>query len=339
MLTLVIFIVALALIFDFVNGMNDAANSIATVVSTRVLTPKQAVAWAAFWNAAAMVFVGTAVAGTISKVVPEAQNDLNIVLAGLVGAILWAHACTMAGLPISVSHSLLGGLVGAGYAAKGWDAINFAKLEPTLWFIFLAPVIGMLVGAVLMTLTFWLFRNSHPGKVDRVFRLGQLVSSAGFSLGHGSNDAQKVMGMITLALVAGRLQAGGVGDKPPEVQIWVVIAAHAAIGLGTLLGGWKVIRTMGSKLTKLRPEQGFCAETAGGLVLLFTAHTGIPVSTTHSITGSIMGVGVVKRMRSVRWGMAKKIVWAWVLTIPIAALVSCATYHAALALGVQGSSK
>jgi PiT family inorganic phosphate transporter len=326
MLTLVIVIVALALVFDFVNGMNDAANSIATVVSTRVLTPKQAVAWAAFWNAAAMVFVGTAVAGTINKVVPLAQKDIIVVLAGLVGAITWAHGCTAVGLPISVSHSLLGGLIGAGWAADGWNAIDFVKLEPTIWFIFLAPIIGLVVGALLMTLTYWIFRNATPGRVDRLFRGGQLLSSAAFSLGHGSNDAQKVMGIITLALVAGGLQPAGVGGKAPEVQLWVVIAAHVAIGMGTLLGGWKVIRTMGSKLTKLRPEQGFCAESAGALVLLFTAKTGIPVSTTHSITGSIMGTGVVRRMRSVRWEIAKKILWAWVLTIPAAGLVSALAY-------------
>jgi PiT family inorganic phosphate transporter len=328
MLTLVICIIALALIFDFVNGMNDAANSIATVVSTRVLTPKQAVAWAAFWNAAAMVFVGTAVAGTINKVVPIAQKDVIVVLAGLVGAITWAHGCTMAGLPISVSHSLLGGLVGAGWAAAGWGAIDFERLKPTILFIFLAPLIGMVVGAVLMTLTYWLFRNSTPGKVDRFFRAGQLLSSAGFSLGHGSNDAQKVMGIITLALMAGGLQATN------KVELWVVIAAHTAIGLGTLLGGWKVIRTMGSKLTKLRPEQGFCAETAGAAVLLYTAITGVPVSTTHSITGSIMGTGVVKRMRSVRWEVAKKILWAWVLTIPCAAAVSALAYWLCKTVGL-----
>lgn len=335
MLTLVVIIIALALLFDFVNGMNDAANSIATVVSTRVLTPRQAVAWAAFWNAAAMVFVGTAVAKTVSSVVPAAQADLSLVLSGLVGAIVWAHGCTMAGLPISVSHSLMGGLVGAGWAAQGWGAINVAKLEPTLWFILLAPLIGMLVGAVMMTLTYWLFRNSTPRRVDRMARVGQLVSSAAFSLGHGSNDAQKVMGIITAALVAGGIQEVGPSGVP-DVQLWVVIAAHTAIGLGTLLGGWRVIQTMGSKLTKLRPEQGFCAEVSGSLVLLWTAHSGIPVSTTHSITGSIMGTGVVKRMRSVRWEVAKKILWAWVLTIPAAGLMGALAYWACQAVGLQG---
>jgi PiT family inorganic phosphate transporter len=328
MLSALIVIIVLALIFDFVNGMNDAANSIATVVSTRVLTPKQAVVWAAFWNAAAMVLVGTAVAKTISGVVPAAQKDLLLVMAGLIGAITWAHGCTVLGLPISVSHSLIGGLVGAGWAAQGWGAVNFAKLEPTLWFIFAAPLIGLVIGAMMMTLVYWLFRESTPAKVDRLFRVGQLVSSAGFSLGHGSNDAQKTMGIITAALIAADFQKAS-----DPVRLWVIVAAHLAIGLGTLMGGWKVIRTMGSKLTKLRPVQGFCAESAGALVLMGTAMTGIPVSTTHSITGSIMGVGVVKRLRSVRWGVAKKILWAWVLTIPCAAVVSALAYWA---LGATG---
>jgi PiT family inorganic phosphate transporter len=339
MLWLVILIVVLALVFDFVNGMNDAANSIATVVSTRVLTPKQAVAWAAFWNAAAMALVGTAVARTISSVVPAAQQDLTLVLAALVGAVVWAHGCTVLGLPISVSHSLVGGLVGAGWAAQGWGAVNFTKLEPTLWFILLAPVIGLVVGALLMTIVYWVFQSSTPGKVDRWFRLGQLVSSAGFSLGHGSNDAQKTMGIITAALIAGGVYAAPAKGQPPSVELWVIVAAHIAIGLGTLMGGWKVIRTMGSKLTKLKPVQGFCAETAGSLVLLFTAHTGIPVSTTHSITGSIMGVGVVKRMRSVRWGVAKKILWAWVLTIPLAAGMSALTYWLLDLIGLVGYAR
>lgn len=326
MLTMVIVIVALALIFDFINGMNDAANAIATIVSTRVLTPKQAVAWAAFWNAAAMVFVGTAVAKTISSVVPAAQQDLVLVMAGLIGAIVWAHGCTHLGLPISVSHSLIGGLVGAGWAARGADAINMPKLEPTLWFIFLAPLIGMVVGMILMTTVFWIFANTMRSKADRVFRAGQILSSACFGLGHGSNDAQKIMGIITVALVAGGVQAAPAPGQAPEVQLWVIVAAHTAIGLGTLLGGWRVIRTMGSKLTKLRSEQGFCAEMGGSLVLLLTAQTGIPVSTTHSITGAIMGTGIVKRMRAVRWDTARRIVWAWVLTIPLAALMGAASY-------------
>ncbi|MCA9313974.1 MAG: inorganic phosphate transporter [Planctomycetes bacterium] len=326
MLTLVIVIVALALLFDFINGMNDAANSIATIVSTRVLTPKQAVAWAAFWNAAAMALVGTAVAKTVSSVVPPAQQDLMIVLGGLCGAIVWAHGCTKFGLPISVSHSLIGGLVGAGYAAQGMGAINFTKLEPTLWFIILAPVIGMTAGAILMTGIYWLFRNATRSGAERFFRAGQLVSSAMFSVGHGSNDAQKIMGIITAALVAGGVQAAPAAGSSPHVQLWVIVAAHTAIGLGTLLGGWRVIRTMGSKLTKLKPEQGFCAETAGSVVLLFTAKMGIPVSTTHCIAGSIMGTGVVKRARSVRWATAKRILYAWILTIPAAALMGAAFY-------------
>ncbi len=339
MLTLVIVIVALALVFDFINGMNDAANSIATIVSTRVLTPRQAVAWAAFWNAAAMVFVGTAVAQTVSTVVPPAQKDLMIVLAGLLGAVVWAHGCTKLGLPISVSHSLIGGLVGAGWAAQGTSAINLAKLTPTLWFILLAPMIGLVVGALFMLITFWVFRNVNRARAERTFRVGQLFSSAAFSLGHGSNDAQKVMGIITAALVAGGVQATPAPGEAPHVEFWVIAAAHAAIALGTLLGGWRVIRTMGSKLTKLRPEQGFCAEFSGSLVLLFTAKLGIPVSTTHCITGSIMGTGVVKRMRSVRWDTARKILAAWVLTIPAAAAMGALFYELTQVTGLSAVAK
>lgn len=339
MLTLVIGIVALALLFDFVNGMNDAANSIATIVSTRVLTPRQAVAWAAFWNAAAMVLVGTAVAKTVSSVVPAAQQDLMIVLGGLLGAIVWAHGCTKVGLPISVSHSLIGGLVGAGWAAQGFGAIHLAKLTPTLWFILLAPIIGLVVGGAFMLAIYWAFRNFHRARADRVFRMGQLFSSAAFSVGHGSNDAQKIMGMITAALVAGGVQAAPAAGEAPHVQLWVIAAAHLAIALGTLLGGWRVIRTMGSKLTKLRTEQGFAAEMSGSLVLLFTARWGIPVSTTHSIAGSIMGSGVVRRMRSVRWGTARKIVGAWVLTIPAAAIMGAAAYHLSQWSGLSALAK
>ncbi len=330
MLWLVIFIVALALAFDFVNGFHDAANSIATVVSTRVLTPKQAVAWAAFWNFAAVVFVGTAVAKTIVKVIDPAQQSLLCVMAGLVGAVLWAHLCTGWGLPISVSHSLIGGMIGAGVAKAGFGCLNAQAIETVLVFIVVAPLIGLVVGALMMLSVYWLFRHQTPAKVDRLFRAGQLLSSAGFSLGHGSNDAQKTMGIITIALFTAGYQSGR------DVQLWVVLAAHTAIGLGTLLGGWNVIRTMGSKLTKLRPEQGFCAETAGALVLMGTALSGIPVSTTHSITGSIMGVGVVKRLRSVRWGVAGKILWAWVFTIPTAAAVSALTYWLLDVSGLTG---
>ena len=320
MLWLVVLIVVVALAFDFVNGMNDAANSIATVVSTRVLTPKQAVAWAAFWNFAAWAFFGTAVAKTIVGVVDPAQQSLLCILSGLTGAVAWAHTCTKLGLPISVSHSLIGGMIGAALVKAGWGSLNGDAIRTVVIFIFAAPLIGLLVGAALMLGVYWLFHRQTPARVDRLFRGGQLVSSAAFSLGHGGNDAQKTAGIITIALYT----AGYQSDKTPI--FWVVLAAYAAIGLWTLMGGWSVIRTMGSKLTKLRPEQGFCAEMAGAVVLMGTAKFGIPASTTHSITGSIMGVGTVKRMSAVRWGVATKILWAWVLTIPAAGAVSAVMY-------------
>jgi PiT family inorganic phosphate transporter len=334
MLALVIAIVVLALLFDFVNGMNDAANSIATVVSTRVMTPKQAVAWAAFWNFIAFLVLGTAVAVSISKVtVPEVNSEM-FVLASLVGAIAWAHTCTHFGLPISVSHSLIGGLIGAAMAKSGfdWSVLRAEEIEKIVLFIFVAPLIGLAVGMVLMIAVYWLFRNQHPAKVDRVFRAGQILSSGAFALGHGGNDAQKTMAIITLVLLAA--YPSYQTDNDPH--LWVVLAAHTAIGLGTLLGGWKVVRTMGTKLTKLRPVQGFCAETAGASVLIGTTLLGIPVSTTHSITGSIMGVGAVKRFSAVRWGVAMKILWAWILTIPCAAAVSGLAYWILDVTGVTG---
>jgi PiT family inorganic phosphate transporter len=323
MLTLVIGIILIALVFDFLNGMNDAANSIATVVSTRVLTPKQAVAWAAFWNFVAFALLGTEVAKTISgKVLAAGVESEMLVLATLVGAVLWTHLCTAAGLPISVSHALIGGLVGSGVAKAGFAALKADGILKIVLFIFLAPVIGLVAGAILMLLVYWVFRNRTPARVDYFFRSGQLLSSALFSLGHGGNDAQKTMAIITILLMA----AYPTYQDSNQPQIWVVLAAHSAIALGTLMGGWRVIRTMGSKLTKLRPEQGFCAEMAGAGVLWGATFTGIPVSTTHSITGSILGVGSVKRWKAVRWGVVTRILWAWVLTIPAAAVVSGLVY-------------
>jgi len=334
MIELVVLTILLALTFDFYNGMNDAANSVATIVSTRVLTPRQAVAWAAFWNFVAAFVFGTAVAKAIhGKVLTADSISQALVLATLVGAVSWTHLCTKVGLPISVSHALIGGLVGAGLAKSGLDP-SILKLKEIGWvalFIFLAPIIGMLIGSILMTAVYWIFRNFRPSKVDRWFRVGQLFSAAAFSLGHGGNDAQKTMGIITLALVA-----GGLLDAPidavtgkamaPNVPIWVVLSAHAAIAFGTMLGGWQVIRTMGARLTKLKPVQGFCAETAGACVLFGATAAGIPVSTTHSVTGSIMGVGSVLRFSAVRWGVARRIVWAWILTIPLSALAAGLTY-------------
>lgn len=321
MLTLTIFIIGVALLFDFLNGMNDAANSIATVVSTRVLSPRMAVIWAAFFNFAAAFGFGVAVAKTIGKGIidPEIVNP-HVILAALLGAILWTHLCTHYGLPISVSHSLIGGLAGAGLMKGGLVALNAAGLTKVAIFIFLAPIIGLVGGFVLMILVNWMFRRIPGRKVDRLFRVGQLISSAAYSLGHGTNDAQKTMGIITILLYSGGYL------KEFEVPMWVILAAHTAIGLGTAAGGWKVIRTMGIKLTHLKPVGGFCAETGGAVVLLGTALAGIPVSTTHTIAGAIVGVGATRRLSAVRWGLARRIIVAWVLTIPIAAGVACLTY-------------
>jgi PiT family inorganic phosphate transporter len=321
MLTLTIFIVALALLFDFVNGMNDAANSIATIVSTRVLSPRLAVAWAAFFNFAAAFGFGVHVATTIGRGIVDTRVVSPIlILAALVGAILWAYLCTLYGLPISVSHSLIGGLAGAGLAKAGPGALVTSGLIKVAVFIVLSPVIGLIVGGLLMILVSWVFRKASPFRVDRFFRVGQLVSSAAFSLGHGTNDAQKTMGIIAVLLYS----AGHIDHF--YVPVWVILSAYSAISLGTLTGGWKVIRTMGVKLTDLKPVGGFCAETAGATMLIGTALGGIPVSTTHTIAGAIMGVGSTRRLSAVRWGIAGKIVWAWVFTIPSSAIVAGLVY-------------
>ncbi|NUN51812.1 MAG: inorganic phosphate transporter [Planctomycetaceae bacterium] len=325
-MTIVVLVVVMALLFDFLNGMNDAANSIATVVSTRVLTPMQAVAWAAFFNFIAAFGLGTEVANTIAKIVHSDIVTLPMVLAALSGAILWTHLCTKAGLPISVSHALIGGVVGAALAkagmGEGWRALNHASLTKTAVFIVVSPVAG-LVGAVLLSLAqSWVFRNATRQKVGKIFRWGQLASSGAFALSHGASDAQKTMGIMVLALVAG----GQLAPDYEEVPTWVVLSAHGAISLGTMAGGWAVIHTMGTKLTKLQPAGGFCAETSGAAVCLGTAIVGIPVSTTHTITGAIMGVGAAHRLGAVRWGLAGRILWAWVLTIPCSALVSALTW-------------
>ncbi len=338
MFELVVVTIGLALVFDFYNGMNDAANSIATVVSTRILTPRQAVAWAAFWNFVAAFVFGTAVAKSIHSGILKIDTISQMtVLTALVGAIGWTAACTHWGLPISVSHSLIGGLVGAGLVRAGFDTgvLQLAKIGKVGIFIFLAPLLGLLGGMVLMVLVYRLFHKATPGRVDRVFRTGQLISAAAFSLGHGANDAQKTMGIITMALAAcadTRDMVARAGHF--YVPYWVILSAHAAIAVGTLVGGAKVIRTMGTRLTKLKPVQGFCAEGAAAILLFGTAHAGIPVSTTHTVTGSIMGVGAVKRWKAVRWGVAKRIVWAWVLTIPCAAIVGGVAYALADLVGL-----
>lgn len=323
MFQLTLFIIILALLFDFLNGMNDAANSIATIVATRVLTPKLAVAWAAFFNFAAAFFFGVEVATTIGRgIVETSVVDQYIVLSALIGAIIWTHSCTRWGLPISVSHSLVGGLAGAAIIKAGIESLIPSGIIKVVIFIFVSPIIGLILGVSFMVAVMWIFRNTSSKKVDKIFRYGQLLSSAAFSLGHGTNDAQKTMGIISILLYT----SGFLGEEF-YVPFWVVIISHTAIGLGTLAGGWRVIRTMGMRLTHLRPVGGFCAETAGALVLGGTALSGIPVSTTHTIAGAVMGVGMVKRLTAVRWGVAGKIIWAWVLTIPLSGLCAAGVYY------------
>jgi PiT family inorganic phosphate transporter len=321
-LTAVVFIVLVALVFDFLNGFHDAANSIATVVSTRVLTPLQAVVWAAFFNFVAAFGFGVSVAATVGKgVVHPSIVDQSVILAGLAGAIAWDLITWYWGLPTSSSHALIGGFAGAAVAKGGFGALVTAGLVKIGVFMVLAPLIGLTVGFSLMLATVWTFRRATPGRVDWVFRRMQLVSAAAYSLGHGTNDAQKTMGIIAVLLFS-------TGHLGPTFYIpfWVILAAHAAISLGTLSGGWRIVKTMGMRITKLRPVGGFCAETAGALTLLGTAVAGIPVSTTHTITGSIMGVGSLQRFSAVRWGVAGRIVWAWIMTIPASALVAAGVW-------------
>jgi PiT family inorganic phosphate transporter len=319
---LVIAIIIIALAFDFLNGMNDAANSIATVVATKVLSPNLAVAWAAFWNFAAVFVFGVHVAKTIGKGIVEA-NVINeyVVLSALLGAIIWVYTCTHFGLPISVSHSLIGGLIGPALLIGGTEVLISSGIIKVAIFIFLSPIVGFLLGYLIMVLTMWVFKKTKPRKVDGIFRVMQLVSSAVFSLGHGSNDAQKTVGIITILLFSTGYLTGEF-----HAPAWVIFASYTTIGLGTLAGGWKVIKTLGNSLTHLKPVQGFCAETAGALTVIGSTLGGIPVSTTHTITGSIMGVGSVKRLSAVRWGVAGNIILAWVLTIPACILMSGGVY-------------
>jgi PiT family inorganic phosphate transporter len=333
-LAFVIILVVLALVFDYINGFHDAANSIATVVSTRVLSPGMAVIWAAFFNFVAFAVFGTRVAKSIGDgvrmdlITPELR--LYVLLAALLGAIIWNLITWYLGLPTSSSHALLGGYAGAGVAAYG-GVSGLLKTEVwlrTLKFIVLSPLIGMLVGFLLMVLVYWVFRRFSATRVDKIFRRGQLFSAAAFSLGHGGNDAQKTMGIITAVLTAGGIwgmhyEADG---SLPGIPTAVVLSAHAAIALGTLSGGWRIVRTMGTRITKLKPVGGFCAESAAALTLAYVTLTGTPVSTTHTITGSIVGVGATRRLSAVKWGVAGRIVWAWILTIPAAAFVAAVSY-------------
>ncbi len=317
-MSLVALIIVVALIFDFINGFHDAANSIATVVSTRVLTPLQAVVWAAFFNVVAAFGFGVSVATTVGKGVVRVEVvDEWVILAGLIGAIAWDIVTWYWGLPTSSSHALIGGLAGAAVVKAGFGALVPAGLIKIGVFMVLAPLIGFAVGLGMMVAMFWIFRSVHPGRVDRLFRRLQLLSAGAYSLGHGTNDAQKTMGVIAVLLFS----TGRLGPNF-YVPVWVILAAHAALGLGTLAGGWRIVKTMGMRITKLRPVGGFSAETAGALTLLGTAIGGIPVSTTHTISGSIMGVGAITRLSAVRWGIAGRIVTAWIFTIPAAALVS-----------------
>ena len=318
MLSLVVFIVIVALVFDFINGFHDAANSIATVVSTRVLTPLQAVVWAAFFNFVAAFGFGVQVATTVGKgVVEPAIVDQWVILAGLAGAIFWDLITWYWGLPTSSSHALIGGFAGAAVIKAGFGSLVPAGLIKIGVFMVLAPLIGMTMGFVLMVITINIFKNATPGRVDKVFRRGQLLSAAAYSLGHGTNDAQKTMGIIAVLLfTTGHLGAEFYGP------FWVILSAHAAMGLGTMAGGWRIVKTMGMRITKLRPVGGFCAETAGAITLIGTAIGGIPVSTTHTITGSIMGVGATQRFSAVRWGVAGRIITAWIVTIPASAAVA-----------------
>ena len=314
-----VFVVLVALGFDFVNGFHDAANSIATVVSTRVLSPRLAVMWAAAFNFIAFLFFGTHVASTIAKdVVVQDILSIGVIFAGLVGAIAWDLITFYLGLPTSSSHALVGGMAGAAVAKAGFDVLVTEGLRKIGLFIILSPLIGLAVGLILTVLIAWLFhRVRRLETLNKGFRRGQLVSAAAFSLGHGANDAQKTMGIILALLIA-----GGHLPTDADVPLWVVLSAHTAIGLGTLSGGWRIVKTMGSKITRLQPAGGVAAETAAAGTLFFTSAAGIPVSTTHTITGAIVGVGAARRLSAVRWGVASRVVWAWVLTIPGSALVA-----------------
>ena len=322
---LTILIIAIALVFDYVNGFHDAANSIATVVSTRVLTPLQGVAWAAFWNFVAAFTFGTAVAKTVGSGLLDVQQiDSYVILAALLGAITWDLITWYVGLPTSSSHALIGAYAGAGIAKAGLGVIIPGGWISTLLFIVLAPLFGMALGMVNLVLILNIFKRSIPSNVEHLFRRGQLISAAAYSLGHGTNDAQKTMGIIAGALFTVPEYRHLVSDSAGLLTIpfWIVLMAHTAIGLGTLSGGWRIVHTMGSRITRLTPMGGFAAEAAGAITLLGSAHFGVPVSTTHTITGAIVGVGSLRRLRSVRWNVAGRIVWAWILTIPASAAIA-----------------
>ncbi len=328
-LVFIVIIIAVALSFDFVNGFHDAANSIATVVSTRVLTPIQAVVWAAFFNFVAAFTFGTAVAKTMgSGMIDVNRVDNQVIFAGLIGAVVWDLITWQLGLPTSSSHALIGGYAGAAVIKEGFSVLIPAGWIKTVAFIFIAPLLGFLFGTIFMTGLFWIFRKQPPAGVDHIFRRGQLFSAGLYSLGHGTNDAQKTMGIIAGVLFTVPAYRALVADASGNLFIpfWIVLMAHAAIALGTLSGGWRIVHTVGTKITKLKPIGGFAAETSGALTIFGASLMGIPVSTTHTITGAITGVGSVRRARAVHWGVAMNIVWAWLFTIPAAAVIAAAGY-------------
>jgi len=318
----IITLIALALLFDFLNGFHDSANSIATVVSTRVLTPRIAVVWAAFFNFVAFLFFGLHVANTIGKgIIDIAIVDNSIIFATLIGACAWNIITWYFGLPTSSSHALIGGMIGAALVKAGTKSLIWQGISKTVIFIFVSPVLGLILGLGFGILVYWIFRRSAPLKVDHIFRKGQLLSAAFYSLGHGGNDAQKTMGIIASLLFS----AGVLGSKF-YIPFWVVLMCHAAIALGTMFGGWRIVKTMGQKVAKLKPVDGFCAESGAAFTLFLSSAFGIPVSTTHTITGAIMGIGSLRRLSAVRWGVAGRIVWAWILTIPCSACISALAY-------------
>jgi PiT family inorganic phosphate transporter len=322
---ILVLLIALALAFDFMNGFHDAANSIATVVSTRVLRPQLAVAWAAFFNVVAYFLFELKVAGTIGKgTIDPSIVDHHVVFGALVGAIAWNVITWWYGLPSSSSHALIGGLVGAALAKSGAGGLVASGLAKTIAFILVSPALGYVFGTLLTIAVAWAARRATPQRIDRWFRRLQLASAAAYSIGHGGNDAQKTIGIVWMLLIAANVE--GARDHVPG---WVVIACYSMIGLGTLLGGWRIVKTMGQKITKLRPVDGFCAETGGAITLFLATSLGIPVSTTHTITGAIVGVGSVRKVSAVRWGVAGTIVWAWVLTIPCSAAIAAAAWWAA----------
>ena len=327
-------LVLVALVFDYINGFHDSANSIATVVSTRVLSPGKAVIWAAFFNFAAAFLAGTAVAKTVgSGMIDLSVVTLAVIYAGLLGAIFWDLITWYYGLPTSSSHALFGGYAGAAVAKAGWPAVIASCWTKTLVFIVVSPLIGLTIGLGLMTIIFWIFQRMSPGRVDHWFRRLQLLSAAGFSMMHGANDAQKTMGIIAGALVTGGYLHMVNGQLP--IPFWVEIAAYSAIALGTLTGGWRIIHTMGTKITKLTPMGGFAAETGAAIAIFTATHFGVGISTTHTITGAIVGVGATRRLSAVRWGVAGQIVWAWLLTIPAAAAIGSGLYFLIALTGIR----